>query len=171
MKTFLGLLFTACVLANVGCGGSMSVQQDWDPDYSFADIDAYAWLPIRSTRNIGESRLKRLVAAINAEMAAKQLVLTAEEPDILLELHVTSEKLLDLNQYGTTARWNKSAGDSGDLDKGSVMVDVQDAKTRVVVWRVVADGKVDPSATPEEQTERFTKLAKKLFEKFPPMEK
>ena len=168
MKTFLSLLFTACVLANAGCGGSLSVQQDWDPGYSFADIDAYAWLPIRSSPNIGEPRLKRLVAAIDAEMAAKQMALTAEEPDVLLELHVMSEKRLGLDQYGSTASWNKD--DSGDLDKGSVMVDVLDAKTRAVVWRVVADGKVDPSATPEEQTKKFAKLAKKLFEKFPPPE-
>jgi len=168
MKTFLGLLFTACVLAVVGCGGSLSVQQDWDPGYSFADIDAYAWLPIRSSPNIGEPRLKRLVAAIDAEMAAKQMALTAEEPDVLLELHVMSEKRLGLDQYGSTASWNKD--DSGDLDKGSVMVDVQDAETREVVWRVVADGKVDPSSTPEEQTKKFAKLAKKLFEKFPPPE-
>ena len=169
MKTFLSLLFTACVLAVVGCGGSLSVQQDWDPGYSFADIDAYAWLPIRSSPNIGEPRLKRLVAAIDAEMAAKQMALTAEEPDVLLELHVMSEKRLDLNQYGATATWTKD-NDSSDLDKGSVMVDVLDAKTRAVVWRVVADGKVDPSSTPEEQTKKFTKLAKKLFEKFPPPE-
>jgi hypothetical protein len=40
-----------------------------------------------------------------------------------------------------------------------------------VVWRAVADGKVDPSATPEEQTKRFAKLAKKLLDKFPPTAK
>ena len=170
MKIFLILSFTAGVLAAVGCGGTMSVQQDWDSDYSFVDIDSYAWLPLRSTPNIGEARLKRLVSAIDAEMAAKQLALTAEDPSVLLELHVMSQKRLDLNQYGATASWAK-ANDSGDLNKGSVMMDVVDAGTRELVWRAVADGKVDPSSTPEEQTKTYTKLAKKLLEKFPPPEK
>jgi hypothetical protein len=50
-------------------------------------------------------------------------------------------------------------------------VDVLDAGTRELVWLAVADGKVDPSSTPEKQTKKFTKLAKKLLEKFPPPEK
>ncbi len=167
MKKVICLLFAACMLAPAGCG-NVSVQQDWDPVYDFATVDSYAWLPIRSTPNIGEPRLKRLVAAIDAEMAAKNLALTADDPAVLLVLHVASERRLDLNQYGGTSGWNSSSTDSGDLDKGSIMVDVKDGATRELVWRAVADGKVDASASPEEQTKRFAKLAKKLFEKFPP---
>ena len=166
MKTVFSILIAACMLAPAGCG-TVSVQQDWDPVYDFTTIDSYAWLPLRATPNIGEARLKRLVAAIDAEMAAKNLALTADGPAVLLELHVMSERMLDLNQYGATAAWNSNK-DSSDLDKGSVMVDVVDAETRDLVWRAVADGKVNPSASPEEQTKRFAKLAKRLLDKFPP---
>jgi hypothetical protein len=51
------------------------------------------------------------------------------------------------------------------------MLDVVDAQTRKLAWRAIADGKVDPSASPEEQVKRFAKLAKQLLEKFPPQVK
>lgn len=161
------MLFLIVALA-VGCGPSVTVQQDWDPDYDFTDLGSYGWLPLRSTGNIGEMRLKRLVAAIDAEMAAKGMTLTVDEPDVLLVLHVVSEQRLDLDEYGYKAGWDKSTTASSDLDKGSIMLDVVDAESREMVWRAVAGGKVDPSASPEEQNKNFAKLAKKLFETFPP---
>ena len=170
MKTVLSVLIAVYLLALAGCGG-VSVQQDWDPVYDFTKIDSYAWLPLRATPNIGEPRLKRLVAAIDAELAAKNLALTVDDPTVLVELHVMSEQRLDLNQYGATSGWNTESSNSSDLDKGSMMIDVLDAETREVVWRAVADGKVDPTATPEEQTKTFAKLAKKLLDRFPPTAK
>jgi hypothetical protein len=163
---FIILFFVVALAA--GCGGSASVQQDWDPDYDFTDLGSYGWLPLRATPNIGEMRLKRLVAAIDAEMASKGMKLTADGPDVLLVLHVISEKSLKLDEYGYKVNWDKNTSSSSDLDKGSIMIDVLDFESREMVFRAVADGKVDPSSTPEEQNKKFAKLAKKLFEKFPP---
>ena len=163
---FIILVFVVALVA--GCGGSATVQQDWDPDYDFTDLGSYGWLPLRATPNIGEMRLKRLVGAIDAEMASKGMRLTADEPDVLLVLHVISEKSLKLDEYGYKAGWNKSTSSPSDLDQGSIMIDVLDGESREMVFRAVADGKVDPKSTPEEQNKKFTKLARKLFEKFPP---
>jgi hypothetical protein len=149
----------------------MSVKQDWDPDYYFGDIDAYGWLPLRSTHNIGEMRLKRLVHAIDAEMATKGLELTADNPDVLLVLHIMSETALDLAEHGYAPGWSKGDSKMSDLDMGSMRMDVVDAETRNLVWRAVVDGEVDPMATPAEQEKRFAKLAKEMFEKFPPPKK
>lgn len=170
MRSFVCLLLAVCLLAPLACGRPFSVQEDWDPRYSFSGLDAYAWLPIHSAPGIGRYPLERLVAAIDAEMAEKQLVLTADEPDVLLELHVMSEPLMDLNQYQSTSVWKNRNDGTGDMPKGSVMVDVLDAQTRELVWRAVANEKVDASSTPEEQTERYTKLVKQLLENFPPPE-
>jgi len=167
MKKLLSIFVAVGLLALVGCGG-VSVQRDWDPVYDFTKIDSYAWLPLRATPNIGEARLKRLVAAIDTEMAARNLALTADDPSVLLELHVMSELRLDLNQYGATADWSKDSNRSSQLNKGSLMIDVVDAETRELVWRAVADGKVEASASPEQQTKNFAKLARKLLDKFPP---
>ena len=161
------MLFLALALV-AACGPSATVQQDWDPDYDFTGLDSYAWLPLRATPNIGEMRLKRLVAAIDSELTGKGMTLTTDEPDVLLVLHAVSEKRLDLDEYGYKVTWDKNTSSSGDPDKGSIMIDVVDAGSRVMVWRAVAGGEVDPSATPEEQSENFAKLAKKLFAKFPP---
>ena len=90
---------------------------------------------------------------------------------MLLELEVMSERTLDLQQYGKGGSWEGGNTDSGKLDKGSMMVSIIDGEKRVLVWRAVADAKVDPSASPEEQNERYRKLAKKLLQKFPPPEK
>jgi len=168
MRIVIYIAIAVCLLAAAGCGGSASVKQDWDPDYDFSDIGSYGWLPLRSSPNIGEKRLKRLVAAIDAEMAAKGMKLTADDPKILLVLHVISETRLDLEELGYAAAQWDNAKDSDLSDKGTIMVDVVDGEAREMVWRAIADGKVDPSATAEEQNKRFTKLAKKLFEKFPP---
>jgi hypothetical protein len=162
------VMIAACILAPAGCATSLSVHQDWDPHYDFSTIDSYAWLPLRATANIGEARLKRLVAAIDAEMAQKNLTLTADHPSVLFELHVMSERRLDLVQYGATARWKSEDEAAEDLDKGSMMLDILDGETRELVWRAVASSDVDPSASPEEQRERYAKLANKLFDKFPP---
>jgi hypothetical protein len=170
MKTSFILLMAVCLLAPLGCGTSMSVKQDWDPDYRFDGIDAYAWLPLHSTQNIGEMRLKRLVDAIDSELAAKGLRLTADDPDVLLVLHVMSEAVLDLAQYGYSPGWSQGNSKMTDLGIGTLMVDVVDAKSRDLVWRAVADGGVDPSASPADQEKRFAKLAKKLFENFPPQQ-
>jgi len=113
-------------------------------------------------------RLKRLVGAIDAEMASKGMKLTADGPDVLLVLHVISEKSLKLDEYGYKVNWDKNTSSSSDLDKGSIMIDVLDFESREMIFRAVADGKVDPSSTPEEQNKKFAELAKKLFEKFPP---
>jgi hypothetical protein len=170
MKTLISIVVAGVALWAAGCG-NVSVQEDWDPDYDFSEVVSYAWLPLRATPNISDARLKRLVAAIDAEMAAKDLALTADDPTVLLELHVMSELRLDLNQYGATSNWDNQSTGSSDLDKGSVMINVIDGEERELVWRAVADGKVDPSASPEEQQKNYAKLAKKLLERFPPQSK
>jgi hypothetical protein len=104
-------------------------------------------------------------------MAKKQMTLTADDPDVLLQIHVISERRLNLGEYGATSKWATDNYNPTDLDKGWIMLDVLDAESRELVWRAVADGKVDPSSTPEEQSKKFADLTKKMLAKFPPPEK
>jgi hypothetical protein len=58
--------------------------------------------------------------------------------------------------------------DVRDVPVGTLVVDLVDRARRELVWRGVAQGTVDPRATPEKAEQRANEAMAKLFAGFPP---
>jgi hypothetical protein len=172
MKSLLLLVIVCVGSVTAGCTPSVTVNYDYDTEYDFSPLKVYAWLPIKSTGNISELRIRRMVDAINNQLQSQGYTLSTDNPDFLVAVHGTTKEQINVTDwgYGYGPRWG---GGYRDIDvsqytEGTIFVDVVDAGTRHMVWRGTAQTEVDQSASPEEQKRRFADVAARLFANFPP---
>jgi hypothetical protein len=173
------MLFLAvfCFVAvATGCTPSVTVNHDYDTEYDFAPLKVYAWLPIKSTGNVSELRIRRFVNAVNSQLQAQGYTLSTDNPDFLVAVHGATKEQINVTNwgYGYGPRWGRGWGAGyGDIDvsqwtEGTIFVDIVDAGSRNMVWRGSAQTEVDDSASPEKQEQRYADIVARLFAKFPP---
>jgi len=179
-----------CVMLCMGCA-TFSVNQDFDPEYDFAGVKTYDWLPMPEKSQINEIALKRIKIAVNQELKTKGLQMSAETPDMLIALRAGREKRMDVQEWGYGyddrdyyhGAWFpgrvpvEPAGrdyfeyrrgvDTYEYEVGTLVLDFVDAKKKELVWRGTASGIIDPTKT----SEQINEVVAKLLENFPPLEK
>jgi len=63
-------------------------------------ISTYDWLPIPKEANINSLDALRIKKAVNAELEAKGLWLTSENPDFLIAANIVTKEKLRTTQWG-----------------------------------------------------------------------
>ena len=86
---FFVLLFTTFYIS---CSRIYSVSYDYDKSFELVQISTYDWLPIHKDANINNLDAERIQEAVNAELKAKGLNLTPENPDILIAVHLVRKE-------------------------------------------------------------------------------
>jgi hypothetical protein len=153
---------------------AQDVTYDYDKSADFAALKTYAW--VRGTPVGDELNHKRIVAAVDAQLAAKGLrpVEPGGTPDVLVAYHAIFGREVEVT--GMSSGWGGyrwGAGRSGsaraqEILVGALVVDVVDARSRSIVWRGVASKEVDVKASPEKREKNNNTAAAKLFQHYPP---
>lgn len=99
MRPF-GLLVTACILALAAGCASFSVNYDYDPQYNFAKLKTYDWIPAPEKAPADEFVVKQVKAAVDKGLKAKGYSLSPQKPDFMIALHGGKEKRVDVQQWG-----------------------------------------------------------------------
>jgi hypothetical protein len=173
------ILIGVLVLTLCGCS-QIRVRSDFDPGADFSQLRTYAWLPGMDATN--DPRLdtklldRRVRESVDRHLAAKGYRKVDTAPSFHVAYHVYVNRQTQsfhepIGPYGYSWWGARGPVNSYQYDEGSLLVDVIDPGTNVLMWRGAATAIIDPRASVKEREERVDKAVASLLEKFPPQPK
>jgi hypothetical protein len=171
----IAMLIPAAALAQ-------KVSYDYDKTANFASFKTYAH---KDGTKVGQPLIDdRIVAAIDAQMAAKGFTKSETNPDVFVVYHVAFDKQKDISTYSSgypggygAYGWGWGGGMSTsttqvrDILVGTLVVDLADAKKSQLAWRGMAVKEVQTQASPEKRDKSINETVKKIFKNYPPKQK
>lgn len=156
------------LMVTVATASAQKVTTDSDPAAPFASYKTYAWATGTPSPNpLGEQRIHD---GVMAQLAAKGLVQANGTPDLYVSTHMTAheEKELVSSGFGYGPWWGGGGYASTSVHtyiKGTLLVDLYDAKSRKLIWRGTAVGTASDKAS--KNAEKLNKALNKMFAKYP----
>jgi Domain of unknown function (DUF4136) len=155
---------------------------DYDKTANFAGFKTYA---LKDGTKVGQPLIDdRIVAAIEAELAAKGLTKSDSNPDMFVVYHVAFDKQKDISTFSSGYAggyggygWGYGGGWAGggttnttvrDILIGTLVIDIADAKKGQVAWRGMGVKEVKTDANPEKRDKSINEAVKKIFKNYPP---
>jgi hypothetical protein len=166
------LIGTALMALSSTTAFAQEVTYDFDKSADFSKLQSYVW--VRGTPVTDEFNHKRIVAAIDQQLAAKGLgkVDGKANADAYLAYHAAFSRNLEINGSGWGGyRFGPARSGSARVEEivvGTLVVDIIDAKTGTILWRGIASKELDVNASPEKRDKNINRAAEKLFKKYPP---
>ena len=157
---------------------------DFDKSANFASFKTYAH---KDGTKVGQPLIDdRIVAAIDAQMAAKGFTKSEANPDVFVVYHVAFDKQKDISTFSSGYAggygpygWGYGGGWGGgttstqvrDILVGTLVVDIADAKKGQLAWRGMGVKEVQTQANPEKRDKSINDAMKKIFKNYPPKAK
>jgi hypothetical protein len=153
---------------------------DYEKTANFAGFKTYAH---KQGTPVGQSLIDdRIVAAIDAQLAAKGLTKAAADPDVFVVYHMAFDKEKDISTYSSGYGgyggygWGWGGGWAGgttttqvrDILMGTMVIDMADARKGQLVWRGMGVKEVNTQADPEKRDKSINKAVEKIFKNYPP---
>jgi hypothetical protein len=176
MKPFLVFLFTF-LLSATAYGQKVSV--DYDKNANFSSYKTYAWGEGTNAKNpLGH---QRIVAGIDAQLAAKGWQKVDSNPDVVVIYSAATGSKTQINTFETGGPWGgyrwgwggyrgygggTSTTTVQEIPVGHLIVDMADVKNKDFVWRGTASDTL--SDQPEKNQKKLEKALNKMFKNFPP---
>ncbi len=176
MKSLIAVAAIALLLPALALAQKTSF--DFDKTADFSKFKTYG---LKDGTKVGDPLIdNRIVAAIEAELAAKGLTKTDSGSDIVVVYHVAFDKQQDITAYssgygGYGYRWGGGWGTTdvrvNQILVGTLIIDVADATKQEVVWRGMGVREVDTQAKADKRDKNITSAVKKILKDFPPKKK
>ncbi len=160
----------------VSCSATYDVTYYYDPQTNFSDLKTYDWMQVPETPGIDSLVVQRVKNAVDAELKAKGLMMTSNNPDFLIAEHLGKKDQVQVTDwgygYGHRGYRGGYRGTGGvsvyQYEEGSLILDFVDAKSKKMIWRGVAKAEVQKVDTPEEREKRINAAVKEILKKYPP---
>ena len=177
MRKGLLLAMVLCIGAAIGCSRVYDVQFDYDQETDFSQLKSYGWLPTPEGVGIDDITIARIQKAVNIELAARGLILDAQNPDFRIAEHIGSEEKVQINTWGYSygsykGYWGGYWGHGGvseyRYEEGTLILDFVDAATNRLIWRGAAKAEIDRMNTPEKKDALVAEAVQKILKNYPP---
>ncbi len=182
------ILAIALLVGGVTATMAQDVRYDYDKDKDFSKFKSYKWVTIKGADEPDELTGKRIMAAVDAELATKGLTKTdSDTADLYIAYQTAVGTEKQFTSYNTGwgygpgwgGGWYGSSGMNSTTTYGSTStiyvgqldISVYDPATKQLVWRGVASKTLDPKAKPEKKDKNIGKAVQKLLKNFPPKQK
>jgi len=159
---------------------AQKVKVSSDPAIDFSKYKTYAW----DQGTLANPLIKQfIVTAVDKEMSAKGLQKVEADPDLILTTLTATESDLTMTnpswapQLNSIATGIPASSQAWTVTKGTLVVDISDARTKNGVWRGTASHTLENGPTGDrvrdaKQVEKpINKAVQKMFKKFPPHSK
>ena len=167
--------------ALAGCSGP-DVRYDYDAKVDFAGYHSYGWLPAaKGAAGAGGGfdnaiMAGRITRAVETVLAAKGFRREAEGQDLLVTCYPlktgsrSNRVRLGLGMgFGPIGLGvGVPVGDQHQESIGSIVLEIQDARSRAVVWKATAGNVLRDSDSPAEADAAVAEAVRGLFRRFPP---
>jgi len=156
---------------------------DYDKAEDFSKMKTYA---LKDGTKVNDPLVhNRIVAAMEAELAAKGLSKNDASPDIVVVYHLAFDKKQDITTFSTGTGgyggygyrygggWGTTTTDVrvNEILVGTLVIDVADAAKKEIVWRGMGVKEVDVQAKAEKRDKNIAGAVKKILANFPPKKK
>jgi hypothetical protein len=157
---------------------------DYEKTANFAALKTFAHKP---GTPVGQPLIDdRIVAAIDAQLAAKGLTKVESDPDVFVVYHMAFDKEKDITTFSSgygggygPYGWGWGGGWAGgttttqvrDILIGTLVIDLADAKKGQLVWRGIGVKEVNTQAKPEKREKNINDAVKKILKNYPPKQK
>ena len=181
MKTARALLVAGFAVLAAGCGSSIQIDHDYDPDANFSQYKTYDWLPQQATAQGNAQQAQerntlldqRIKEAVNEQLSREGLTRTSDNPDLLIAYHTGVENKVDVTDWGYTYGSYYYGYPRRDVtvyqyQTGTLIVDLIDSAGKELVWRGSAQATLLENPTPEKVQQRIDNAVARMFEKYPP---
>ena len=155
----------------VSCSTIYGVQYDYDKQADFKSLKTYDWMTVPEKADIDSLNVERVKKAVNAELQAKGLMMTSNNPDFLIAEHLGRKDKV-IGNRGSGYGMNK--GYSGpktmsvhQFEEGSLLLDFVDAKSKKMIWGGALKAGVDYVNTPEQSEKLINEAVQEILKKFP----
>jgi hypothetical protein len=181
------LLAIALLVGGVTATVAQDVRYDFDKEKDFSKFKSYKWVTIKGADQPDELTGKRIMAAVDAELATKGLTKTdSDTADLYLAYQTaigTEKQFTSYNTgwgygpgwgagwYGGGMSSTTTYGSTSTVYVGQLDLSMYDPATKQLVWRGVASKTLDPKAKPEKKEKNIGKAVQKLLKNFPPKQK
>jgi hypothetical protein len=179
MKLHSIIALTLAVALMPAIAAAQKVTYDYDKTAPFAQYHKYSWKKGTPTNNALIDN--RLIAAIEAQLAAKGLTKDDNAPDVFVLFHMAFDQQQDISSYSTGPMyggygygwgggWGTTTTDVRvrEILVGTLAVDMIDAKKKEVAWRGLGTKEIDTHAKPDKRDANITKAVEKIFKNYPP---
>ncbi len=161
---------------------AQKVSYDYEKTATFSGFKTYAH---KDGTKVGQELIDdRIIAAIDAQLAAKGFTKATSDPDVFVVYHVAFDKQKDISTYssgygGGYGAYGWGWGGAGwaggttttqvrDILVGTLVIDLADAKKAQLVWRGMGVKEVNTQANPEKRDKSINEAVKKIFKNYPP---
>ena len=157
---------------------------DYEKSANFAAFKTYAF---KDGTKAGQELIdKRIVDAIDAQLAKKGLSRVDANPDVFVVYHMAFDKEKDISTYSSgygggygPYGWGWGGGWAGgtthtqvrDILVGTLVIDIADAKKGQLAWRGIGQKEIDTQAKPDKRDKNINKAVEKIFKNYPPKQK
>ena len=172
------LVILMVIAISLGAAHAQKVKVAADPSVNLSKYKTYAWAKGVVSPNPIINQL--IIDSIDQELTAKGMARVTDEPDVTVVAWAAANSDLQIMQ----PTWGQSAGSatatgipssvhSAAIAKGTLLIDIADARTKSTVWRGTATDtlKETPSgnfAKDAKNAEKsIRKVVEKMFKKFP----
>jgi hypothetical protein len=179
MRLHRTLALAAITLALPAMAAAQKTTYDFDKTARFAEYKTYSMKDGTPTGNPLID--KRIVAAIETQLAAKGFVRNDSSPDVMVLYHVAYDEQKDISSYSTGPMyggygygWGGGWGSTTtnvrvrEILVGTLAVDMVDAQQKQIVWRGLGSKEIDTNAKPEKRDSNINKAVEKIFKNYPP---
>jgi Domain of unknown function (DUF4136) len=163
---------------------AQKVTFDFDKAADFTTFKTYA---MKDGTPVGQPLIdERLVAAIDAAMAAKGFTKNDSSPDVYVVYHVAFDKQQDISTFSSgygggygPYGWGYGGGFNSttattqvrNIVVGTLVIDMADAKNKKVVWRGMGVKEINTTAKPDKRDKSIKSAVDKIFKNYPPKKK
>lgn len=170
-----GLIFALFLTGfHIACSPIYSVSYDYDEKFALAQISTYDWLPIPKEANINNLDAVRIKKAVDAELKAKGLVASSENPDFLIAVDIVTKEKQRVTRWGYPyydsyrtydGTW---ALDYFQYEEGTFILDFLEPISKNLMWRGAAKVALDYANTPEKRDKLIKEAMQKILQNYPP---
>lgn len=169
--SFICLLLGAFILTSCG---TVSVSADYDRTANFNSFKTYTFHQKGLDKlKVNDLDKRRLISAIEQEMANKGLVKVQSDADLVVNILTSSsqEVIISNDRFGGYGYgyWGGMYPSVSDYTSGNIIIDIVDDKRNILVWQGVGSGlNVDNISA---KSEKIPKAINEILAKFPPQAK
>lgn len=159
-------VFLPLLLATAACKStSTDIHASYDHQADFAKLHSYAFVsvPASTQTKVADTSLIELIAA---QLENSGLKATDQAPDVLVAVHRSMSGRLNTNGWGY--EFKEGRMEHYELQEGTLVIDLVDARTKESVWRGTAEGVFRADMTQAEKRKFATDVLQQMFKDYPP---
>ena len=162
------------IVALAACS-SIQVSYDYDKTTDFNKYKSYAYTADALNLGVGDLNRNRMLAAIDAEMAARGIT-KSDNPDALIDLIVKAKERTEATATNTGGYYGRYgyAGGFGTTQinyntyvDGTLFINVIDKTVEKIVWQGRGTKTIDENASPEKKESNIKYAVKSIFYNYP----